>query len=179
MNTMIFSPSGVSADIGLAVPINHIKRVVPALIRTGRYIYPWPGIAGRDFQPEDVDAMDLTIGRGALVVEVTPDSPADRAGLCGSDSIIVVDGEELTTGGDVIVAIDHRPVHDMDYLVRHMVKNTRPDSDIILSVVRDGMEMSIPVTLGERTDDPKGWYCGAASAVSVPPKCHARRSLQG
>ena len=152
MNTMILSQSGVSAGVGFAVPINIIKQVVPELIATGHYAYPWLGIRGRDLWPEDVEAMDLPGRQGALVVDVTPDGPADEADLRGSDRAIEIDGAEVETGGDVIIAVEGQPVRGMDDLIAYLVRYTRPGQEVTLKVFRDGKEISVPVTLGERPD---------------------------
>jgi len=153
MNTVIISRSGASAGVGFAVPINIIKQVVPELIAAGHYAYPWLGIEGRDLWPEDVEAMDLDVRQGALVVGVVEDSPADKAHLRGSERTIKVDGEEIKTGGDVIIAVDDEPVHGIDDLVAYLVCHTRPGQKITLTVIRDGHEVSVPVTLGERPEE--------------------------
>ena len=66
------------SGVGFAVPVNTVKRVVPTLIADGRYAYPWLGISGSDLSLDLVEAMDLPVTRGAIVMSVTPDSPADR-----------------------------------------------------------------------------------------------------
>jgi len=149
---MILSQSGVRAGVGFAVPINIIKQVMPELIATGHYAYPWLGIRGRDLWPEDVAAMDLPGRQGALVIDVTPDGPADEADLRGSDRTIEIDGAEVETGGDVIIAVEGRPVRGMDDLIAYLVRYTRPGQEVTLRVLRDGKEISVPVTLGERPD---------------------------
>jgi len=150
MNTMILSQTGASAGVGFAVPINIVKQVVPELIDSGTYAYPWLGIEGRDLFPEDVAAMDLSVRQGALVVSVTQDSPADEAGLLGSDRTIVVDGVETRTGGDVIVSVEGEPVTGMDDLITYLVRYTRPGQEVTLAVIRNGATISVKVTLGER-----------------------------
>jgi len=152
MNTMILSGSGTSAGVGFAVPIDIVKLVVPELIATGRYVYPWLGITGRRLLPQDVEAMDLPVRQGALVTDVEPGGPADEAELRGSDRFIQVDGERIDTGGDVIVAVEGEPVRDMDDLIAYLVLHTRPGQTVMLKVIRDGNEMSVPVTLGQRPE---------------------------
>jgi len=154
MNTMILSRSGASAGVGFAVPIDIVKQVVPELIANGHYAYPWLGIQGRDLAPEDVTAMDLATSKGALVISVTQDSPADRAGLRGSDRTITVEGIELNTGGDVIVGIDGQAINGMDDLITYLVRHTRPDQKVTLDVIREGKTTQITVTLGERPEKP-------------------------
>lgn len=152
INTMIISRSGASAGIGFAVPINIARKVVPVLIEEGRYAYPWLGITGTTLTPAVAEFMKLPEGtRGALVVDVTKDSPADRAGLRGSDKILKVEGEEYQLGGDVIVSINGQPVKEMDDLITYLVENARPDDTVILEVIHaDGRQEEVKVTLGER-----------------------------
>lgn len=150
MNTMIISQSGTSAGIGFAIPSNIIARVVPALISKGSYAYPWLGITGRDILPQDVKALNLPMRQGALVLEVMAGSPADKAGLRGSERVIRVQGEELATGGDVIIAIDDTPVRGMDQLISYLVRKTQPGQQVTLTIIREGKEKKVAVTLAER-----------------------------
>jgi S1-C subfamily serine protease len=150
MNTMIISQSGSSSGVGFAVPSNIIAKVVPALISKGSYAYPWLGITGRDLLPQDVKALDLPVRRGALVLDVAAGSPADKAGLRGSERVIRVQGQELTTGGDVITAIDDTPVTGMDQLISYLVRKTQPGQQVTLTIIRDGKEKKVTVTLAER-----------------------------
>jgi S1-C subfamily serine protease len=137
MNTMILSRSGVSSGVGFAVPINIIKMVVPELITNGRYVYPWLGITAGRVLPADVERLDLPVRQGALIDRVVLDSPADEAGL---------------RAGDVIVAADGDPIPSMDDLIAYLVRNTRPGQEVMLQVIRNGREISVPVILGERPD---------------------------
>ncbi|MGQ9516782.1 MAG: S1C family serine protease [Anaerolineae bacterium] len=150
MNTMIISRSGTSAGIGFAIPSNIIARVVPALISKGSYAYPWLGITGRDLLPQDVKALNLPVRQGALVLEVMAGSPADKAGLRGSERVIRVRGDELATGGDVIIAIDDTPVRGMDQLISYLVRKTQPGQQVTLTIIREGKEKKVAVTLAER-----------------------------
>jgi serine protease Do len=84
------------------------------------------------------------------VVDVTPDGPADKAGLRGSDQSITVDGEERRVGGDVIVAMNGQPIENFDDLVTYLVHSTEVGEKVTLTVLRDGREQQMEVTLGER-----------------------------
>jgi len=150
VNTMILSRSGSSAGVGFAVPINIAKQVVPVLIEKGHYAYSWLGISGRSLTPAIVEAMDLPVKQGALVIEVVKDSPADKAGLRGSDKTTKIEGQEVPIGGDVIVAINDTPVHGMDDLITYLVRKTRPGQRVELTIIREGHEQRIEVELGER-----------------------------
>ncbi len=151
VNTMIMSRYRSSAGIGFAIPVSIVKRVVPELIEEGDYVYAWLGIAGRDLERNTAIEMDLPPGqRGALIIEVVEESPAEKAGLQGSDERARIDGVEVPIGGDVIIAVEDRQVSGMDDLIVYLVEETRPGQDITLVVLRDGLEERIEVTLGER-----------------------------
>lgn len=94
--------------------------------------------------------MALDVPRGAIIDAVTPNGPADRAGLRGSTETVEQFGERIGIGGDVIVAIDDRPVRQFDDLLIHLVRTKRPGDTVQLTVVRDGAEQEVTVTLGER-----------------------------
>mgnify|MGYP001589715138 CR=1 FL=1 len=101
---------------------------------------------------EIAEAIDLSrYQEGVLVVEVTPDSPAEKAGLRGSFRAVEIDGQQLKVGGDAIVAIDGQPVSQMEEL-RAFVLEAEPGQQVTLTILRDGEELTIEVTLGERTD---------------------------
>jgi len=108
------------------------------------------GIVGRSVTPAIVEAMDLPVKRGALVIEVVKDSPADKAGLRGSDTTMKIEGQEVSIGGDVIVAINDTPVQGMDDLITYLVRKTRPGQKVELTIIREGREQRIEVELGER-----------------------------
>ena len=153
VNTMILSQSRSSAGVGFAVPVNIVKQIVPSLIEMGHYSYPWLGISGNNLSLDIIEAMELNpLQRGALVMEVLDDSPAARAGLRGSKEIAEVSGQEFATGGDIIVAIENTSVQRMDDLIAYLVKRTRPEDKITLTVLRDNEEILLPVTLSPRPE---------------------------
>lgn len=154
INTMIISRSGASAGIGFAVPINIAKTVVPTLMKGERYEYSWLGITGTTLTPEVADFMDLPDGtRGVLVIDVATNSPADKAGLRGSDKTLKVAGAEYQLGGDVITAIDDQPVEEMDDLIAYLVEETRPGDTVTLTVLHpNGEQETLKVTLAARPD---------------------------
>ena len=151
VNTQIISRSGASSGVGFSVPINTAKRVVPALIEEGRYEYSWLGISGSTLRADVAELMGLPRDTGgALVTQVTLDSPADKAGLRGSDRTAALEGVDYPVGGDVIVSIDGSEVDDMDDLISYLSGNTRPDDEVTLEVIRDGERETLEVTLGAR-----------------------------
>lgn len=151
VTSAIISPVRASAGIGFAIPSAIVQKVVPALIKTGHYEHPWLGISGISLTPELAKAMDLKANqRGALVVEVVPGSPADKAGLRGSDRQVTLEGEQVPVGGDVIVAINGQPVNGFGDLVTYLARSTEVGQTVTLTVLRHGKEETVKVTLVAR-----------------------------
>jgi 2-alkenal reductase len=145
------NPIGGSVGIGFAVPVDEVLQVVPDLISYGRYRHPWLGIRGYALGPEMVRALDLSVEQGALVAEVIEGGPSAEAGLRGGTEQVKVPGypEPIPARGDIIVAIDDRPVHDMDDIITHL-QRTRVGQTVALTIIRDGEQITLPVELGER-----------------------------
>ncbi|HLO33835.1 MAG TPA: trypsin-like peptidase domain-containing protein, partial [Anaerolineales bacterium] len=118
VTSAIESPVRANAGVGFAIPSAIVKNVVPALIKDGKYVHSWLGISGTTLVPDLAKAMNLDANqRGALVEEVSPNSPAEKAGLHASSQQVTIDGQTATVGGDVITAIDNQPVLQMDDLI--------------------------------------------------------------
>lgn len=150
VNTLIFSESGTSSGVGLAVPVAAVKRVVPALINKGHYAHPWLGISGRSITPALAQSLRLPVQQGALVEAVVAGGPADKAGIRGGSQRTVVDGLSVTAGGDIIVAVDEVEVKDFDDLVGYLARKTEAGQRITLTMLRSGQRQRVAVTLGER-----------------------------
>ena len=153
INTQIISETGAFSGIGLAVPINLARLVAPALIEDGRYEYPYIGIRGTTLGPDIASAMGLPDDtRGALVLAVSADSAAQRAGLQPANQTTVVDGLELPIGGDIIVAINGEPIKGMDDVIAYVIEHTRPGDTVEFTVIRDGNEVMVSITMGGRPE---------------------------
>ncbi len=140
MNVAIFSPSGASAGIGFAIPVDSVNRVVPNLIKNGRFIQPIVGISANDTANKLV-LKELGI-KGVLILQVSPNSPASKSGLKGSQ---LVNGDLVL--GDVIQSIDGEKVEDMNDFLNIIEKHQLNDT-ITLQVLRNATKkMAIPVTL--------------------------------
>jgi 2-alkenal reductase len=151
VNAQIESQGGSSSGVGFAIPVNIVKRVTPALIKDGRYNYNWLGVTGTDLTLDLKEAMNLpTDLRGALVVEVASGGPADKAGLQGSQRQATIDGSQAPIGGDVITAVDKQPVTGMDSVIDYLFTSKQPGDKITLTVLRNGHQQDITVTLGQR-----------------------------
>jgi S1-C subfamily serine protease len=151
VTSAIISPIGVSAGIGFAIPSNIVQKVVPVLIEIGHYDHPWLGISATSLNPDLAQTMGLDLGqRGVLVANVVPGGPADQAGLRGSDRQVEIDGRQVRVGGDVVVAIDGESVQDFDDLIAYLARATEVGQEVSLSVLRDGVEQTLQVTLAAR-----------------------------
>ena len=155
INTQIVSQGGGSVGIGFAVPINTAKRVVPALIEDGEYRHAFVGIFGANLRPDVARAMGVSEEtRGVLVVQAIEGGPAERAGLRGGNRQAQIQGVPLLLGGDIIVTIDGTPLRSMDELVTYTAENNRPGDKVTLEVLRDGRQVVVELTLGERPTGP-------------------------
>ncbi len=138
VNTMIYSPSGGSAGIGFAVPVETVNRVVPQIIRHGKVIRPGLGVslASREIH----DRLGI---KGVLIINVSKGSAADRAGLQGtrrSWGDIVL--------GDIIIAVDGQQVRDYDAL-RNVLDNHEVGDQVTVTVIRNEKELPVQLTLEE------------------------------
>jgi len=151
VNAQIESQGGSSSGVGFAIPVNIVKRVTPALIKDGHYNYNWLGVTGTDLTLDLKEAMNLpTDLRGALIEEVASGGPADKAGLQGSQRQATIDGSQAPIGGDVITAVDKQPVTGMDSVIDYLFTSKQPGDKITLTVLRNGRQQDITVTLGQR-----------------------------
>jgi S1-C subfamily serine protease len=151
INSQIISRSGSNAGVGFAIPVNVAKRVVPALIEDGKYDYAYFGISGVTLRADAAEEIGLPREtRGALLVEITEDAPASKAGLIGSDEDLDSRGPLPPLGGDVIIAIDGTQVRTVDDVIAFVAGGPRPGDRVVLTVFRDGEVLEIPLTLGTR-----------------------------
>jgi serine protease Do len=147
----IESTVNANAGIGFVIPSAIVQKVIPALIKSGHFDHPYLGISGLELSPDLASAMKLKSDqRGALVEEVVPNGPADKAGLHGSDKPVTINGQSINVGGDVIVAIDGQPINSMDDLIAYLSDSTEVGQKVTLTVLRNGKETSIDITLGTR-----------------------------
>ncbi len=153
VNSAIYSPSGTSAGVGFAIPVSTVKRVVPVLIKQGHYPHPWFGALGYEITPALAQALNLPVDHGLLVAKVYPNSPADKAGIRDATRIIIAGNRRFLVGGDILLKIDDHQLKDWDDLDDYLETDTHVGETVRLTILRDGREMTVPVTLEER---PKG-----------------------
>lgn len=140
INTAIYSPSGASAGIGFAVPVDTINRIVPILIANGRYIRPMIGIAS-DNRISDLITRNLGV-EGLLILEVKPGLPADLAGLQGS----TIDEFGNIIPGDIIVSMSDKSIRDMESLLDVLSRFNAGDR-VEITVWRNGTLHRAELTL--------------------------------
>jgi len=135
INTAIGASPEVGAEgIAFAIPIDVAAAVARELIATGRATHPWLGVTGGDITREA--ASEFGIEQGALMIEIVPDSPADRAGIEPNDVVVEFAGEQIGSMDDLVVAIRQHKVGEQ----------------VALVVVRDGERMTLRATLGDKPD---------------------------
>jgi S1-C subfamily serine protease len=149
INSQILSENNGNVGIGFAIPIDTAKRVAEQIIDTGHAQHTFLGIEGTELVPEIAKAVDIPVDHGVLVADVTPDSPAEKAGVRGGDETRTVEGQTITLGGDVITAIDGERMESFSDLAG-TVASHRPGDRVTLDVVRDGETLQIDVTLAAR-----------------------------
>ncbi|HEX8476051.1 MAG TPA: DegQ family serine endoprotease [Pyrinomonadaceae bacterium] len=133
INSQILSPSGGNIGIGFAIPANMAKSVMEQLVKTGKVRRGMLGVQIQQITSDLAAGLGLKEVRGALVSTVQPGSPAERAGV---------------RRGDVIVSLNGAPVADSNSL-RNQVARTQPGTEVALTVLRDGREQQLRVTLAE------------------------------
>jgi S1-C subfamily serine protease len=160
VNDQIQSSSGSSSGVGFAIPISIVQKIVPALIKSGSYQHAYLGITGDTFSRSWSQALGLSsTARGIYVMDAAAGGPAAQAGLHGgsqnTDVILSVGRRSalyLPNGGDLITAIDGRPLMKMDDLLLYLEEYGIPGQKATLSVLRNGKQLQLSVTLGVRPD---------------------------
>jgi len=150
VNTAIYTESGTFSGIGLAVPSSTVKRAVPSLIQTGKYLHPWMGISGAAVSPEIAEEMKLGSARGVLVTSVVNGSPAEKAGIRAGNRKTTIEGQEITLGGDVIVKIDNWPVRKVQDILVYLERYKSVGDFVTFTMLRDGQTVEVDLQLGER-----------------------------
>jgi S1-C subfamily serine protease len=148
INSAIVSPSGTSAGIGFAIPINTARRVAEQLITQGRVRRAVLGIEGRPLWPDLARALSLPVQQGFLIENVVRGGPAEKAGIRGGNRSVLSGLQELKIGGDVLVAVNGNEVVNQTAL-NLILNRSQPGDTITLTIIRDGKKMNVPVTLGE------------------------------
>jgi S1-C subfamily serine protease len=152
INSAIYTPSGTTAGIGFAIPINTAKRIATDLINEGRVHLAFIGVQTIPVGGSLAQALELPVEEGLLVESAAKGGPAASAGVRGGDRVVLAGMQRIAIGGDVIVAIDGNKIaNTMDLSV--VLNRKRPGDTVTVTVYRAGKKMDIPVKLGERTEN--------------------------
>ncbi len=134
-------------NIGFAIPLGTLRRVVPELIANGRYPHPWLGVAGYSLGPELAKNLNLPVEKGVLVARVYNNSPAVRAGLQGASREAIIGNRRLLVGGDIIVELDGQTIDSNITLTQVLETRTRVGDEVEIKFYRGNKLMSARVKL--------------------------------
>ena len=143
VNTAGIFPGG----IGLAVPSNTVLRIIPVLMEEKNYTHPWLGVTGNTLTADLAkrEKVDRTL-KGVIIENIVRSSPADLAGLNGSN----IDQYGEKRGGDIVTAVDGKQILKMEDLISYLELNKAVNENATLSVYRDGEILDKQVTLKSR-----------------------------
>lgn len=145
VNTAIYSRSGGYMGIGFAIPVNMVKNVRDQLVETGEVAHGYLGVLIQDMTPDLVEWFDTEDVRGALVAEVSEDSPAEDAGLKRDDIILEMDGNAVEDSSTF----------------RSRIATTPPGTTVDLTILRKGSKLTKEVEIGKQPDDAKAGRTGS------------------
>ncbi len=144
VNAAIASETGTNSGVGFSIPVSAVRLIVPQLIENGHYEYPYMGITfDGEISLDEKAQYELPQVQGAYVLSITPGSPADQAGLIAANP-------NNGQGGDLVVTIDGQQIQNFSALNSYLVFQCAVGQTIQLGVVRDGRQITVPLTLGER-----------------------------
>ncbi len=143
---MSLSGGAVNTGIGFAISSNIVRRVVPSLIENGTYEYPYLGLSAMSDERMSLTLakeLELPQASGAYIVDVVPGGPAAKAGLVAADS-------QTGKGGDLIIAIDGKPVITFSDLLSYLILNKNPGDTVTFTVLRSSGEVELDLVVGSR-----------------------------
>jgi 2-alkenal reductase len=153
INTAIRSETGGFEGIGYAVPSNTIAKVTKALIEQGRYEHPYLGLGmGASLTTTVAKELNLPVSRGVFISKVIDNGPAAQAGLRGTDDVVTVKGDPYPdpAKSDIILAVNGQPVRTSTDVIDLLATETEVGQTITITVLRDGQQQNVPVTVGAR-----------------------------
>lgn len=150
INSAIFSPTGTSAGVGFAVPVDTIKRMLPDLLSVGRYRHPWLGVRyAYNITPGLAEVLKLPANTGLLLVQLYSSSPLAGAGVLGAQRQDIIGNQRVYTGGDILIAADGQAISNLDQLESLLEKNYRVGDSVTLTLIREGQTRDVTVELVE------------------------------
>jgi S1-C subfamily serine protease len=158
VNSAIYSPTGTSAGVGLAIPVDKVVRVVPVLIKQGRFPHPWLGFEalGYEITPALAQMLNLPVQDGILIAQFYRGSPADQAGLRGAQNETIIGNRRYLIGGDILTAIDGAPLTKWDDLNAYLEENAAVGQQVALTILRAGKEQTLNAALADTPESLQG-----------------------
>ena len=150
VTTLGLMPNGGQAGLNFAIPINTAKQILGDLKASGSYKHPFVGIATAEITQTVADQLTLPVKQGLLVQSVEPNSAAAQAGLKGGAQQQQAGARQMAAGGDIITAIDGQAMKRPEEFVSYLEQNKKAGDTISVTVMRDGQQRDLTLTLGER-----------------------------
>ncbi|HEX3294671.1 MAG TPA: trypsin-like peptidase domain-containing protein [Solirubrobacterales bacterium] len=152
INEQIASSSGSNSGVGFAIPVTSVRYSLDQLKVDGKVDYAYLGVTSESLYPQLSEHLGLDTQTGAMITDVVSGSPADDAGLKGSSGEDTFQLQRVKTGGDVVLAVDGKPVLENNDLSK-LVAAHKPGETVTLEVLRNGQKTNVDVTLGSRPAD--------------------------
>jgi S1-C subfamily serine protease len=150
INTAIFSPSGTSAGVGFAIPVDTLRRLLPDLLEYGRYRHAWLGVRyAYRLTPGLANALELPTEQGLLLVELYDDGPLAQNGIWAAQEEVVLGTHRIYIGGDILVAIDGQKITTLDNLQQLLAIRYQVGDKATVTLIRDGEEQDVTLILTE------------------------------
>jgi S1-C subfamily serine protease len=155
INEQIASSSGSNSGVGFAIPVTSVRYSLDQLRNGGKVEYAFLGVTSESLYPQLADHLGIDTKSGALITDVVSGSPADKAGLKGSTGESTFQLQHIKTGGDVVIAVDGKPVFQNNDL-SELIALHKPGDTVKLDILRGGQHAQVDVTLDSRPADVSG-----------------------
>jgi S1-C subfamily serine protease len=152
INEQIASSSGSNSGVGFAIPVTSVRYSLDQLKDDGEVDYAYLGVTSESLYPQLAEHLGIDADSGALITDIVDGSPADDAGLKGASDQTTFQLQQVKTGGDLVVAVDGKPVLQNNDL-SELIATHKPGDKVTLQVIRDGDRGEVEVTLGSRPAD--------------------------
>jgi S1-C subfamily serine protease len=150
INSAIFSPTGASAGVGFAVPVDTVRRLLPDLLALGHYRHPSLGIRyAYALTPGRAEILQLPVDQGLLLVQLFDGSPLANAGVRGAQREVIVRNQRVYVGGDILLRIDDVAITRLEQLETLLEDNYRVGDAVTATLLRETQEYTITATLEE------------------------------
>ncbi len=150
ITSAIFSPTGTNAGVGFALPVDTLRRMLPDLLKLGRYRHPWLGVRyAYNLTPGLAEVLKLPTNIGLLLVQLYGGSPLDGAGVHGAQREDVIGSKRVYTGGDILIAVDGQAVTNLDQLESLVEKKYSVGDSVTVTLIREGQTLQIKAELVE------------------------------